>query len=115
MNTNNKCEICENLQGLCNLHKPKETEEERAQRKLDYLSSVLRKGHGMVDEWELLMEASKKWEEANKVDECKCGNQGRGLWRKDKNTHICLDCGKEHLPHPKEVNKVCKVKCLCND
>lgn len=56
-----KCQICENLQGLCNLHKPKETSQERAQRKALYIA----RGTALYDSEDLRKELENKFEEFN--------------------------------------------------
>ncbi len=43
-----------------------ETKEQRAERKSRYISYVLSKGMGMVDDDELIKEASEKFEAENK-------------------------------------------------
>ncbi len=60
----NNCEICENLQGLCNLHKPKETAEERQMRKATWMARAT----AHFDTPEIRKEAEDRWEEANKEE-----------------------------------------------
>ncbi len=45
-----------------------ETQEKKQERKNLYISYVLSKAHGMLDEEELIKEASKKFDEKNLLD-----------------------------------------------
>ena len=55
------CEICTNQKGLCNLHKPPETPEERKQRKQQFISRAT----AHFDSPELRLEAEELFEKQN--------------------------------------------------
>lgn len=55
------CELCKNLSGLCNLHKPKETEGERRARKALYIARCT----AHFDTPQIRKEASVAWDKAN--------------------------------------------------
>lgn len=56
-----KCKIYTNQKGLCNLHKPKETKEEREQRKQIFIQ----KATSHLDSPELRKEAEELFEKQN--------------------------------------------------
>jgi len=58
--------MCNNLKLLCNLHKPPETLEERAERKSMYMLQLIRKAKGMASSKDY-KEWSDKWEKANLI------------------------------------------------
>ena len=62
------CEVCANLDAICNIHSPIETPGERAERKSMHMAQLSRYGKGMesaedIKTWE------KKWEDANKMEQ----------------------------------------------
>lgn len=66
MDTN--CELCKNLQGTCNLHKPKETEAERLERRGMYVARAVSMVLG-ADEDLVRKEAKEKFDRVNPVVE----------------------------------------------
>jgi len=61
---NKDCEICRNLTSTCNLHKPKETPEERLQRRSTFIAFATRH----LDTPEIRKEAGEMWDRVNPIN-----------------------------------------------